>query len=407
MSKWMGKALAGTPAKTSRASCLLLCLACSPMAQALEALVSAQYTGDSSGHFENTTPLAAYCQRWSADCREMRAMQLPITYTKQTIRNTGDPRNNFYIQLPSARSVDVFHQATGESHRLNFEFLGVSKQVEGTKELIENPVWTPKVRGGCSFKQGFGYPSPPFATHFLWLIRNAQSPAPCYSNTEQVPTGYTTTTSVSNMGIAYRLTMPEPNRMKPGFYTGSLTYSIGPGGDFDFGNGVSALNGSSLTLNFELDVQHAFVFEFPPGSDRAVLEPPGGWGAWLGGRGAPQQLQRDLPFRLWSTGPFKVYKLCQRYLGNGCAIQNASSHAVPVTVGLSMPGGILHQGKPVQRLELPSGRNDALAFDSVTPVLNRPGQLHFSVGAQEVQTMLDHPGTRYEGLVTVVFDSEL
>jgi len=376
-------------------------------AVALEALVSAEYLGDASGRFENTTPLAAYCQRWSADCREMRAMQLPITYDRTTIKNSGDVRDHFYVQLPSARTVDVFNSTTGESHRLNFEFLGVSQQVQGTPELRVNPVWTYNVRGGCSYRQTFGYASRPYATHYLWLVRDPKSPAGCYSIHDAMSTGYTVKTSVSNMGIAYRLTMPEPSRMKPGFYTGSLTYSIGPGGDFDFGNGVSAINGNSLTLNFELDVQHAFVFEFPPGSDRAVLEPPGGWSAWLGGRGTPQRLQRDVPFRLWSTGPFKVYKLCQQYQGSGCAIRSSDNHSVPVSIALSLPGGIQHQGKPVQRLELPTGRAAALAFESVTPVLNRPGQLHFTVGPEDVKAMLGHPGSRYEGLVTVVFDAEL
>ncbi|EJT83335.1 hypothetical protein KI429_16175 [Pseudomonas shirazica] len=48
-----------------------------------------------------------------------------------------------------------------------------------------------------------------------------------------------------------------------------------------------------------------------------------------------------------------------------------------------------------------------MAFESVTPVLNRPGQLHFTVGPEDVKAMLGHPGSRYEGLVTVVFDAEL
>lgn len=70
-------------------------------------------------------------------------------------------------------------------------------------------------------------------------------------------------------------------------YRGSLTYTIGPGGDFDFGNNVTGLSGDTLVINFELDVQHAFIFEFPPGSERAVLEPKGGWQAWLDGGQPP------------------------------------------------------------------------------------------------------------------------
>ncbi|AIR91711.1 hypothetical protein LK03_21705 [Pseudomonas cremoricolorata] len=209
------------------------------------------------------------------------------------------------------------------------------------------------------------------------------------------------------MGVAYHLDMPPPYRMKPGLYTGSLIYSVGPGGDFDFGNQVSNLNDTSLTLNFQLEVQHAFVFEFAPGSERAVLEPPGGWMAWMNGRGAPQRLYRDLPFRLWSTGPFRVYKRCARDLGTGCAISNEQGHQVQVDVALSLPGGIEYQGAEVQRLTLPSDRAGALQMESVSPALNKPGQLHFKVDEQAVRSMLDHPGSRYRGEVTVIFDAEL
>ncbi|MNE96945.1 hypothetical protein D3C80_1952250 [compost metagenome] len=61
----------------------------------------------------------------------------------------------------------------------------------------------------------------------------------------------------------------------------------------------------------------------------------------------------------------------------------------------------------MQKVPLPSGRDSALAFESVTPVFNRPGQLHFEVGKPDVRAMLDHPGSLYQGEVTVVFDAQL
>ncbi|UVL20645.1 hypothetical protein LOY42_06985 [Pseudomonas sp. B21-023] len=82
---------------------------------------------------------------------------------------------------------------------------------------------------------------------------------------------------VEELSIGFDMNIPPPYRLKAGTYRGSITYRIGPGGDFDFGNDVSNLSGDSLTVNFELDVQHAFMFEFPPGSERAVLEPRNGW----------------------------------------------------------------------------------------------------------------------------------
>lgn len=212
---------------------------------------------------------------------------------------------------------------------------------------------------------------------------------------------------VEELSIGFNMNIPPPYRLKAGTYRGSITYRIGPGGDFDFGNDVSNLSGDSLTVNFELDVQHAFMFEFPPGSDRAVLEPRNGWQAWLAGGKAPQRLYRDLPFRVWSTGPFKVYKLCQYDTGAKCAIKNDGGEQVPVDVAMSLPAGVQHRGQAVERLPLPTGRLAALQFEAAMPTLNRPGQLHFEVGRNDVQAMLQHPGSTYTGQVTVVFDAEL
>jgi hypothetical protein len=118
-------------------------------------------------------------------------------------------------------------------------------------------------------------------------------------------------------------------------------------------------------------------------------------------------LYRDLPFRLWSTGPFKVYKLCQYDTGGSCAIRNTDLHQVPVHVSMSLPAGIQHRGQGVDRVTLPTGRGAALQFEAATPTLNRPGQLHFEVASNDVQAMLGHAGSTYSGMATVIFDAEL
>ncbi|MGH8486890.1 MAG: hypothetical protein ACRESP_21035, partial [Pseudomonas sp.] len=284
----------------------LVALLMMPTASALEATITAEYRGGASGRFVNTTPPASYCHQWPAECQGLEAVELPITYLKTSTKGTTDVRDQFFVKTPGPRQVDVYHELTGESHRMPFEVTGISQKV--VWQLSRNPVFTAYVRGGCSYKRTFGWPAAPSAL-YLWQVRNPQAPSACYSVNEMAPDGYVATTPVSDMGVAYNLSMPPPYRMKPGTYRGSLTYTLGPGGDFDFGNDVTELNGNSLTLNFVLEVEHAFIFDFPPGSDRAVLEPPGGWHSWLSGARAPERLQRDLPFRLWSTGPFKVYKL--------------------------------------------------------------------------------------------------
>lgn len=392
--------ISGTWQRLALGAVLMLAL---PMAQALQVTISAQYRGGASGHFENTTPPALFCQRWPKRCPEFGVVDLPITFVKEVFGGTQDTRDEYFVQLPSRREVDIYHEQTGEPHRVQLEISGVSQAVGGPESSL-NPVYI-SPRGGCTIEatiaQGNG------TVRYLWNVITPVSPAPCHSIVKRGDASYHQVVNTDEMGIVYRLSMPPPYRMAPGMYRGSVTYTIGPGGDFDFGNNVSQLNGSTLTLDFVLDVQHLFLFSFPPGSDRAVLEPAGGWLAWLGGGRAPQRIYRDMPFRLWSTGPFKAYKKCQYEVDIRCGIRNGNGDEVPVQVALSLPGGIQYQGQAAERVPLPTGRAQALAFESAGPTLNRPGQLHFVVPKDQVPLMLAHPGSTYTGQVTVVFDAEL
>ncbi|GLO14065.1 hypothetical protein PPUJ20028_26470 [Pseudomonas putida] len=376
------------------------------VAMALDVTISAQYLGGGTGRFDNTTPPGGLCSSWVSTCKKRTTVTLPITYDKKTTKGAVDPRDNFYVGLPTKREVDVYHDTTGESRRLAFEWTALSQRVQTGGSLYHHPLYNRTLNGGC---RGVGSVSQerPAKVSYLWDVIEPAAPSPCWSYSRTAPEGRVEIASVLETSVAYEMTVTPPFRMPSGIYRGSVTYSIGPGGDFDFGNDVTALSGNSLTVNFVLDVQHAFLFEFPPGSERAVLEPPGGWQAWLAGGKPPQRLNRDLPFRAWSTGPFKVYKLCQYDVGPECGIRNEHNDQVPVLVALTLPGGIQHAGGQVERLALPSGAQAALQFDAVTPTLNRRGQLHFDVDRSQVQNMLKHPGSTYTGQVTVVFDAEL
>jgi hypothetical protein len=278
--------------------------------------------------------------------------------------------------------------------------------VQIPNDLFYHPLYQANLQGGCSQVATLSQFRPPIV-NYLFDVTQPSAPSPCWANGRNAPNGRVEIASVLDTSVAYAIDINPPFRMPSGIWRGSVTYSIGPGGDFDFGNDVTALSGDSLTVNFVLDVEHAFIFEFPPGSDRAVLEPPGGWQGWLAGGKPPQRLARDLPFRVWSTGPFKVYKLCEHYADTRCAIRNHTADQVPVEVAMSLPAGIEHQGARVQRLALPSGRLAALQFDAAMATLNRPGQLHFQVAQDDMDSMLRYPGTTYTGQVTVVFDAEL
>lgn len=66
------------------------------------------------------------------------------------------------------------------------------------------------------------------------------------------------------MVIAYELITPDPLGMDIGHYSGSITYSIGPGGDFDFGD-VMVPDDNQITFKFQLQVNHYLAVDFPRG----------------------------------------------------------------------------------------------------------------------------------------------
>ncbi|MFJ2985561.1 MULTISPECIES: hypothetical protein [unclassified Pseudomonas] len=386
--------------------CGLALLLVAPLAVALEVTITAQYLGGGTGRFDNTTPPGGLCSSWAATCRARTTVALPITYDKKTTKGAADPRDLFFVSLPARREVDVYHDITGETRRLTFDWTALSQRVQTSGSLYNHPLHNLTLSGGCAIVGGISQERPAKVS-YLWDFTQPAAPSPCWGFGRSAPNGRVEVATVLETSVAYMMNIAPPFRMPSGTYRGSVTYSIGPGGDFDFGNDVTALSGDSLTVNFVLDIQHAFMFEFPPGSERAVLEPPGGWQAWLAGGKPPQRLSRDLPFRAWSTGPFKVYKLCQYDAGSGCGIRNQHNDQVPVHLALSLPGGIQHAGGQVERLVLPSGPQAALQFEAVAATLNRGGQLHFEVARDQVQAMLKYPGSTYTGQVTVVFDAEL
>jgi len=383
----------------------LLALAASslPSAWAAQVTLSARYLGDPAGQFENTTPRADFCTRWPLVCN-VDTVDLPIGFRKTTSQGAADLRDRFFVRLPARRTVTVVNQSTFESYAVTLEFLQVSLELQRTRGLPEVPIFN--LEGGCALRvsesRGFGAYG-----RFVWTVNDPAIPQPCYSDSRNGTIGDQVESDVGLAGVVYRLTMPRPIGMPQGTYRGTTEFTMGGDGDFAFGNNAVDFNDSILTVHLELDVRHDLYLRFPPGSDRAVLEPPGGWQAYLGGRGLPPRLERDLPFRIWSTGPFKVYKRCEFDMGLHCGIRNASNHAVPLEVGLSLPSNVQHEGGAARRIPLTTGALDAPVFLPQHLLSNQPGQLHFQVGGAAVKEMAAHAGTTYQGEVTVLFDADL
>jgi hypothetical protein len=213
----------------------------------------------------------------------------------------------------------------------------------------------------------------------------------------------------SEFDYVYELRTPNPLAMSSGEYRGSLTYTTGPGGDFDLGD-VMLPNDPEITLNFTLDVMHALKVEIPPGGHQVELLPEGGWQAWLNRGRKPGTLFRDQTFNVSSSSRFKMQLECQYSAGNTCALRDSeSAQQVPLNTSVSLPSGLTDAaGQQVQRRPLLLDGTGTELFQPGVYVERKPGALHFEVAREHVEQMLDEStGRTWSGNVTVIWDSEV
>jgi hypothetical protein len=196
--------------------------------------------------------------------------------------------------------------------------------------------------------------------------------------------------------------------MSAGHYTGSISYSIGPGQDFDFGD-VMIPNDNNLIFNVRLDVEHTLKVEIPPGANRVELLPQGGWQAWLNQGRKPTRLFRDQTFNLSASSRFKMNLECQYPEGNTCAVSEpVSGDKVPLNVSVTLPSGLADgTGQPVHRRPLLSNGSGTELFQPGHYVDRKPGALHFEIVQDHVEQMLTGDEKTYSGNVTVVWDSQV
>ncbi|WP_410019008.1 MULTISPECIES: hypothetical protein [unclassified Pseudomonas] len=213
--------------------------------------------------------------------------------------------------------------------------------------------------------------------------------------------------SYRQLEYAYELKTPNPLGMEAGEYKGTISYTVGPGGDFDFGDAMIPPD-NVATFNFTLNVEHILKIDLPPGGNRIELLPHGGWQAWLNQGRQPTRLYRDQTFRIAASGRFKMTLECGRVNGNTCGLRNGNGDEVPVQIAVSLPHGLTDASdEAVNKRALRLDGSGTELFQATQYVNNRPATLHFEVGKEDVSEMLKHPGTTYSGAATVIWDSEV
>ncbi|MCQ6257019.1 hypothetical protein [Pseudomonas sp. Q11] len=400
-----------------------LLLAWVPAAHALNQDISALFRPDASkpqeNTFLNTTPVSGYCADHPSECRatKMFSIRLPLSFSSNgpIQMGPGDVRRGAMFKVPAGwRAVEVTHSGTGETETVEMRLSGLGSEYRLPVSVVQ------LVGGGVSITR---------AHQLLWNSSWVYAPQPClYSGVGwpgdryyrffwKTPVEGTCAKtaqflipglSYAYLDFAYELRTPNPLGMSSGQYTGSLTYSVGPGQDFDMGD-VMLPSDSGLTFNLKLDVEHTLKVEVPPGGNRVELVPQEGWQSWLNSGRKPTRLFRDQRFHISASSRFKMGLECQHISGNTCAItETATGHAVPVDLSVTLPDGLTDAGgQPVNRRRLLRDGSGTELFQPGLYVDRRLGMLHFEVGQSSVEQMLDSGATAYSGNVTVIWDSEV
>jgi hypothetical protein len=386
--------------------------------------IKASFTPDSSAphknEFINQTPSQGFCAQVPQACEPEGIFSLiaPISFAANApIRaNHANPRQGGMAKVPSFwRDVQVKNEA-GDTENLKVRIAGI-----GHESLLPVPV---KDITGVSGIDGWNR---------LWREGGwVYAPLPCqgvgwyswgqqgYNSFWKVPLGAGVCSKQALFDIpqtfkyqyfvfAYQLVAPNPLNMKSGSYTGSITFSVGPGQDFDMGD-VMQPDDSILTLNFNLDVQHTLKVDIPPGGEKIQLVPAGGWQSWLQAGRRPVSLFRDQTFNISASSRFKIQMGCGPGINGECALENREGNRrVELFISVSLPNGITDlSGQPVRRLRLRPGAVNAQQFKPGFYVDRAPGTLHFEVPPSRMESMI-RPGEAdtWVGTVIVIWDSEV
>ena len=387
-------------------------------AQAINQEIRALFQPDPSqpgkNLFVNQTPNSGYCVAFPGKCDDgkMFSIELPVRYSAGRALVPGD---GISLKAPADwRRLTITNQDTQESESVEVRITGI-----GSKYFLSNRV-----------QELTGISNAAQAHDKLWKSETGwlYAPSPCvgsglagYTDTTYrffwhtlVEASCTKNTAFHIPGIyfdkldfAYELKTPNPLNMSSGLYTGSITYTMGPGRDFHMGY-MMYPDDDSLTLDFVLDVQHTLKVDLPPGGNKVSLEPEGGWAPWLDSGRKPKRIFRDQPFFISASSRFKVMMLCDSQGGPYCNLGSPLGDTTSVKVSMTLPAGIGGPGNgPVNRIPL-SVNNWMGPFQPGIYVDRKPGALHFELEPSAIDFLL-RPGKndRLRGHITIIWDSDV
>ena len=388
-------------------------LSSGPAVRAADVTIKAEYNARASTswqvQFQDTTPQSPICTTASSMCQRRKFTDFPLGTVNYRDMRPDAPREEWlYFRFPSAfREVPVVDSLSGRRAVVKFRvtsYVG-RYRTAAPHDYLQFWEYLPfgtAALGPCNLLVGSMNPS-----DVMWIwdvpVESPQTSCAIKPKTTipagafQIPDGH---------GVGYELVTPDPRSMRNGTYVGKLDYTIGPGGDFDFG--LSALpSRSRIEVAFELKVRADLYVLMADGNRRAVLEPPMGWTAWAAGGAAPQQLRRDLGFEIFVGTPFTVTLSCASAVGDRCTLANGANSRVPYSVLMTIPGVYnFPAAEPVERMELLVNQPMLMRMFSGY-MSNIRSKLHVEARKDSVDEMLKHPGSKYNDVFTLTFNAAL
>ncbi|EDU57793.1 hypothetical protein U1U22_003714 [Proteus mirabilis] len=404
----------------------IVMLALSAFAHSVTIDLTAEYNMNGSGKFINTTPISGYCAQYPTHCDvDEASVHLPLTTTiSYPIVAYNEPRKGPYFNFPKTpRTLTVRNQDTGEAFDVIFRVTSYSSKFttnyasynwdEGDKDFS-----APR-GGGCSYYTtawGAGSGTGSWI-QFIWRTLNNTLPCQKISRIDR-----TEPSRFYDMSIGYSLTTKDSFASIPsGRYLGKLSFSVGQGGDFDFGDNYQA-DDSVVNINLTLSVNHDLIVTTTPEGRALSLQPCSvgkvcteeqgkrNWERWMITKITPQLTARS-DFLISSTGSFTAYLQCEYIQGEHCAIKSDNNgQLVPVKAYLSLPNNIINQktNSTVTRALMPIHKDIVNNTFSTRDIgSNRKGSIDFLVTQHDVDTMLLTRPDTYRGTVTVIFDPNI
>lgn len=364
----------------------------------------AVYDAD-NGTFVSTTKCVKTSEgMWLSSCSggvmslDSLLFSLKTKVKRNVIKDFSNTRDSFVSLSSLGNKTMIITSDKGQQFsvlfkpdKLGVHFDSVVNQNDGWK--IYNTSFT-NPRGGCRYleRQVAGYIN---LTSWIVLWGDVGGKS-CY-------TGLSVdgTSNIQAMFFGFKITPPSPLKMPNGIYTGSIILSLGQNKDIDLGNGVYEDN--QLIIELTLKVQHQIKVEFPPGGDKVVLQPPGGWHDWIyrGKSHIPPYLIAELPYRLWSSSDFNVWLNCQYAIGEVCMLNNER-------LGMQVKLDVIYVNKSKEEFPLTHGVKKLFTAGIKDPYyINEERSIIFKVQKPVLALMMEYPGSTYKGNVTLIYDAAI